>query len=56
MIDKELTTKGEFYISPLYNLLIEAGLKINNIDVDKIHILEPQKSLYSTKTMLLKNW
>lgn len=54
MIDKELTTKGEFYISPLYNLLIEAGLKINNIDVDKIHIFGTPKEFVFYKDNVIK--
>ena len=54
MIDKELTTKGEFYISPLYNLLIESGLKINNIDVDKIHIFGTPKEFVFYKENVIK--
>ena len=38
MIDKNLRTKNEFYISPLYNLLIEDGKKIVTDSVDKMHI------------------
>ena len=38
MIDKNLRTKNEFYISPLYNLLIEDGKKIVTDSVEKMHI------------------
>ena len=38
MIDKNLRTKNEFYISPLYNILIEDGKKIVTEGVDKMHI------------------
>lgn len=38
MIDRDLRTKNEFYISPLYNLLIEDGKKILTEPVDKMHI------------------
>lgn len=38
MIDRDLRTKNEFYISPLYNILIEHGKKIVTEDVDKMHI------------------
>ena len=38
MIDKNLRTKNEFYISPLYNILIEDGKKIVTQGVDKMHI------------------
>ena len=35
MIDRDLRTKNEFYISPLYNLFIEDGKKIVTESVDK---------------------
>ena len=38
MIDRDLRTDKEFYISPLYNLLIEKGLRVTTLPVDKIHI------------------
>ena len=38
MIRRDLRTKNEFYISPLYNVLIEDGKKIVTEDVDKMHI------------------
>ena len=38
MIDKNLRTKNEFYISPLYNLLIDDGKKIVTDSVEKMHI------------------
>lgn len=38
MIDKDLRTNNEFYISPLYNLLIEDGKKIVAKSVDKMHV------------------
>ena len=34
MIERDLRTKNEFYISPLYNVLIEDGKKIVTEDVD----------------------
>ena len=54
MIDKKITTKGEFYISPLYNLLIEDGLNINNIDVEKIHIFGTPKEFEFYKKNVIK--
>jgi len=39
MIDKNITTKNEFYICPLYNLMIEAGLKIKTHPVEKMHLM-----------------
>tara|TARA_R100000388_G_scaffold32594_1_gene25484 strand:+ start:95 stop:1249 length:1155 start_codon:yes stop_codon:yes gene_type:complete len=38
MIDRDLRTKNEFYISPLYNLLVEDNKKIRTQTVDKMHI------------------
>lgn len=38
MIERDLRTKNEFYISPLYNLLIEDGKKIRTEPVDKMHV------------------
>jgi RpiB/LacA/LacB family sugar-phosphate isomerase len=38
MIKQDLRTNSEFYISPLYNLLIDAGLKIRTQSVEKMHI------------------
>ena len=38
MIDKNLRNKNEFYISPLYNLLIDDGKKIVTDSVEKMHI------------------
>jgi len=38
MINRDLRTKNEFYISPLYNLLIEDGKKIVTQSVDKMHV------------------
>ena len=38
MIERDLRTKNEFYISPLYNVLIEDGKKIITESVDKMHI------------------
>jgi len=38
MIDRDLRTNNEFYISPLYNVLIENGKKVVTQRVDKMHI------------------
>ena len=38
MIKQNIRTNNEFYISPLYNLLIDAGLKIRTQSVEKMHI------------------
>lgn len=38
MIDKNIRTNNEFYIAPLYNLLIEDGLNIETLEVEKMHV------------------
>lgn len=38
MIVKNIRTKNEFYIAPLYNLLVNDGKKIVTLDVDKMHV------------------
>jgi RpiB/LacA/LacB family sugar-phosphate isomerase len=38
MIDRDLRTNNEFYISPLYNLFVEDGKKILTQSVDKMHV------------------
>ena len=38
MVSKEIKTNGEYYITPMYNLLIDSGLKIKNKSVDKLHV------------------
>ena len=39
MIDKNLLENNEFYIAPLYNLLIRDGSKINHEMVEKMHVM-----------------
>ena len=39
MIQEEITTRGEFYICPLYNLMIQNGSKIDIKEVDKMHLM-----------------
>jgi RpiB/LacA/LacB family sugar-phosphate isomerase len=38
MIADDIRTNNEFYIAPLYNLLIEDGLKITTHSVEKMHV------------------
>lgn len=39
MIDKEMLVKNEFYIAPMYNLMIRDGLKITASNTEKMHVL-----------------
>jgi hypothetical protein len=36
MISKNIRTNGEFYVAPVYNEMIEAGLKIQTWDVGQM--------------------
>jgi len=38
-IDKNMLIKNEFYIAPIYNLLIRDGLKIKAANTEKMHVL-----------------
>lgn len=39
MITQDIRTKGEFYVCPLYNLMIEDGLKVKTKQVEKMHLM-----------------
>ena len=39
MISKNIRTKGEFYICPMYNLMIRDGSKVGIKQVEKMHVL-----------------
>ena len=43
MIKRDIRTNNEFYISPLYNLLISAGLDIKTSAVEKMHVFGTPK-------------
>lgn len=45
MIKKNIRTNGEFYICPLYNLLIKDKKKISVYDVNKMHVMGTPKEL-----------
>jgi len=39
MISKNIRTKGEFYICPMYNLMMRDNLKVSIQQVEKMHVL-----------------
>jgi ribose 5-phosphate isomerase B len=39
MIQNEILVKNEFYIAPMYNLMIRDGLKITAANTEKMHVL-----------------
>ena len=44
MISKNIRSKNEFYVAPLYNLLISDGLKINTYPItNKYHMGTPSE-------------
>ena len=43
MIERDLRTNNEFYITPLYNLLLEKKLKITTKEVSKICLIEKKE-------------
>jgi hypothetical protein len=55
MIAKNLRTNNEFYIAPLYNLLIEDGLNIATKSVDKMHFFGTPDEYNFYKNNVFKN-
>lgn len=45
LITKKIKTKNEFYICPMYNLLIRDGLKVKIKQVEKMHVLGTPQEL-----------
>lgn len=39
MISKNIRTKGEFYICPMYNMMIRDDLRVSIAQVEKMHVL-----------------
>ena len=39
LIDNDIRTNGEFYLCPIYNLMVNDKLKIKTSQVDKLHVL-----------------
>ena len=54
MIDRDLRTNNEFYISPLYNLLIEKDLVVNTKPVEKMHIFGTPREFEFYKNNVVK--
>ena len=45
LVQKNIRTKDEFYICPMYNLLIRDGLKVGIQQVEKMHVLGTPEEL-----------
>lgn len=54
MIQQNIRTNNEFYIAPLYNLLIGDNKKISAIPVEKMHVFGTPEELYFYKKNVIK--
>ena len=45
LIEKNIRTNGEFYLCPIYNLMVEDSLKIKTSRVEKMHVLGTPEEL-----------
>jgi RpiB/LacA/LacB family sugar-phosphate isomerase len=53
MIDERMLTNNEYYVCPLYNILIEDGRKVGTKSVDKMHLMgTPQELKFFVKNSL----
>ena len=56
MISNNLRTNNEFYIAPMYNLLIDNGLKIINQEVEKMHVFGTPEEFKFYKESVVKKF
>jgi RpiB/LacA/LacB family sugar-phosphate isomerase len=56
MLALNIRTNNEFYIAPLYNLLIESGLKIVTQDVEKMHVFGTPEEYHFYKKNVIKKF
>lgn len=56
MIDKNLRTNNEFYVCPLYNLMIKNGLKVTTAQVDKMYLMGTPNELNFFKNNVNKHF
>ncbi len=45
MIAREMTTNNEFYVAPIYNLVIRDGLSVHRSGIEKMHVLGTPEDL-----------
>lgn len=45
MLNKNMLTNNEFYVAPLYNIMIEKNQKIGHEEVDKMHVMGTPREL-----------
>lgn len=56
MISQNIRVNNEFYIAPMYNLLINDGLKIGSKSVDKLHVFGAPKEYDFYRFNVLKKF
>jgi RpiB/LacA/LacB family sugar-phosphate isomerase len=56
MISKNLRTNNEFYVCPLYNLMISSGKKIKTAQVDKMYLMGTPAELNFFKNTINKKF
>jgi len=56
MIEDKVKTNNEYYIAPLYNLLINDGLKIGSQSVEKMHVIGTPEELDFFKKNVAKEF
>jgi RpiB/LacA/LacB family sugar-phosphate isomerase len=56
MIDKNLRTNNEFYVCPLYNLMIKDGLKVRTKQVEKMYLMGTPTELNFFKNHVNKHF
>jgi RpiB/LacA/LacB family sugar-phosphate isomerase len=56
MISENIRTKGEFYVCPLYNLMIEDGLTVTTEPVEKMHLMGTPSELEFFTSHTLKRF
>lgn len=56
MIRENIRTRGEFYVCPLYNLMIADGLKVTTDSVDKMHLMGTPSELEFFTSHTLKRF
>ena len=56
MVDKNLRTNNEFYVCPLYNLMIKDGLKVRTKQVEKMYLMGTPTELNFFKNHVNKHF
>ena len=54
-IENEMLVRGEFYIAPIYNLLIRDNLKINTTSTKKMYVLGTPENLQFYEQRIIKS-